>query len=74
MYNFNVPFDNNQAEKDLRMVKLKQKISGCFRIKDGLKFFCRIKSYISNVKKHGLSIIKMVENALNNNHFLPKVI
>jgi transposase len=74
LFDPNVPFTNNQGERDIRMEKVRQKISGCFRTLHGARVFARIRSYISTCRKQGRNILDELENAVRGKPFIPSLL
>jgi hypothetical protein len=67
-----IPFDNayaNFSERALRMIKVKNKISGCFRSKEGIEYFCQARSFIDTCRKHKMNILKSIAMIFNNTNF-----
>jgi transposase len=71
MYDIAIPFDNNLAERDLRMLKTQQKISGGFRSQSGAEIFCRIRSYISTVRKQRLPLLEALRSVFSGTPLMP---
>lgn len=71
MYNANVPFDNNLAERDLRMIKIQQKISGTFRTMSGARTFSSIRSYLSTARKNGIGAFDALTALYAGHPFIP---
>src|SRR6266566_9511264 len=71
MHQFIVPFDNNLAEQDIRMMKVQQKIAGCFRTPEGATIFCRLRSYLSTMRKQGVHLLTALHHVFLGSPLLP---
>jgi transposase len=70
LHDVNVPFTNNLAEQDIRMIKVRLKISGCFRTVQGAEHFARIRSYLSTARKQGRNVLDSITSAIQGKPFL----
>lgn len=67
-----VPFDNNLAERDIRMVKIRQKISGCLRTTAGAEAFCALRSYLSTARKQDHNALDVLRQLTDGQPWIPR--
>jgi len=71
MYDLDVGFTNNQAERDLRPVKIHRKVSSCFRSKAGAERFAHVRSYLSTTGKHDIDALDALTRLFNGDPWMP---
>ena len=70
---FRVPFDNNAAEREIRMVRLREKVSGCLRTLAGAQDFAAIRSYLATAAKHGVGFLHALTELVQGRPWLPRI-
>ena len=71
LFDLSLPFTNNEAERDIRMLKVKGKVSGCFRTVTGAEVFCRLRSYIVSCQKQGMALLECLRSVFAGSPILP---
>jgi transposase len=73
LLDLSLPFTNNEAERDLRMFKVKGKVSGCFRTREGANVFCRLRSYVRTCQKQAMPLLKSIRSLFEGQVNMPQI-